>query len=117
MIRSTFRSPDRGDAKHTSMSTLPHCPSNSRTSAAPSGNSHSPIDRLALRGSRRRAKELGILEEFWELVSAGKFAGARDRLALEEQRQEERARRRRAIVLSVLLLAVTACVTVSSWPW
>jgi hypothetical protein len=99
------------------MSILPRDTSNSRTNGSSISNSRHPVDRLALRGSRRRAKELGILEEFWELVSAGKFATARDRLALEERRQEERARWRQASILSVLLLSVAGCVTVTWWLW
>jgi hypothetical protein len=70
-----------------------------------------------LRGSRLRAEELGVLEEFWEHVSAGEFAAALDGLALEERRQHERARRRQARILSILLLAVVGRVTVDWWLW
>jgi hypothetical protein len=63
---------------------------------------HSPHNRRGvqnLTGARRRAKELGILDEFWEFVSAGDVPGAMDLLALRECLEEERLGRRRAEVL------------------
>jgi hypothetical protein len=66
----------------------------------------------ALRGSRARARELGILSEFWELVSAGELNRAMGRLALEEARAQRRRARRTAawltcgVVTAVLGLAV-----------
>ena len=74
----------------------------------------SPRDPQALRGARRRAKELGILEEFWEFVSEGNRAAAMDRLALQEVLEEERARHRRTRDrLSILFIAV--CLALSRW--
>jgi ferric-dicitrate binding protein FerR (iron transport regulator) len=68
----------------------------------------------ALRGARRRARELGILEEFWEFVSAGDVVTAMDRLALEELLKKERAKRRRAGVRSTLLIAAL-CAALCWW--
>jgi hypothetical protein len=53
----------------------------------------------ALRDSRRRARELGILGEFWGLVSAGDLNRAMGRLALEEARARRRQARRTSVWL------------------
>jgi hypothetical protein len=68
----------------------------------------------ALRGARRRARELGILEEFWDFVSAGDVVTAMDRLALEELLKKERARRRLAGVRSALVV-LALCVALGWW--
>lgn len=80
----------------------------------PSGwlrRSRLPIDWRTLRGARLRAKELGVLQEFWELVSAGNFDGARERLAVAEQRDAERTRERRENLRYLLAVIATVCVT------
>ena len=56
-------------------------------------------DDRVLRSARYRARELGILTEFWERVCAGDLNAAMGRLALEE----ERAHRRRSRLTSTLL--------------
>ena len=68
-------------------------------------------DPAALRGARRRARELGVLDEFWEFVSDGDIPTAMDWLALQELLEKERARRRRAAVLSTIAV-VAACAAV-----
>jgi ferric-dicitrate binding protein FerR (iron transport regulator) len=73
-----------------------------------------PHDPCSLRGARRRARELGILDEFWEFVSNGDVPSAMDMLALRELLEKERARRRRARVLAALVVAAL-CVVAGWW--
>ncbi|MEN8184298.1 MAG: hypothetical protein ABFS46_17365 [Myxococcota bacterium] len=71
-------------------------------------HSESCRDPKAIKGARRRARELGILDEFWGLVSSGNVSAAMGRLALEEQRvhrQRDRSKVRFWIGL-VLALAL-----------
>jgi hypothetical protein len=66
-----------------------------------------PHDPAALRGARRRARELGVLDEFREFVSDEDIPTAMDWLALQELLEKERARRRRAAVLSTIAVVAT----------
>jgi ferric-dicitrate binding protein FerR (iron transport regulator) len=80
--------------------------------ASPSSSFRSDRD---LRGCRARARELGILREFWELVSAGELNRAMGRLALEERRSE---RRRRASTSALLACCITiALVALAARVW
>lgn len=54
----------------------------------------------ALRGARSRARELGILGEFWERVSAGDLNAAMGLLALAEERAHRRRVRRSGALLA-----------------
>jgi hypothetical protein len=71
----------------------------------------------ALRGSRARARELGILSEFWELVSAGELNRAMGRLALEEARAQRRRARRSADARDERPRGSPAVSSLQSWGW
>ena len=60
-------------------------------------------DVQALRGCRTRARELGILDEFWQLVREGDINAAMGRLALEEERRQRRQARRTTAFLACSL--------------
>jgi hypothetical protein len=69
----------------------------------------------ALRGARTRARELGILGEFWGLVSAGDLNHAMGRLALEETREERRQARRTSAWLACGVVSAVLGLTVRIW--
>jgi hypothetical protein len=69
----------------------------------------------ALRGSRARARELGILTEFWALVSAGELNRAMGRLALEETRAQRRQARRTSAWLACGVASAILGLTVRMW--
>ncbi len=69
----------------------------------------------ALRGSRARARELGILEEFWALVSTGDLNRAMGRLALEELRAQRRQARKTSAWLACGIASALLGLTVRIW--
>jgi len=70
---------------------------------------------LALRGSRARARELGILTEFWALVSEGDLNRAMGRLALEETRAQRRKARRTSAWLVCSVVSTVLGWTLRLW--
>ena len=69
----------------------------------------------ALRGSRARARELGILNEFWALLSAGDLNRAMGRLALEETRAQRRQARRTSAWLTCGAVSAVLGLTARIW--
>lgn len=69
----------------------------------------------ALRGSRARARALGILEEFWALVSEGDLNRAMGRLALEETRAERRRARRTSAWLAWSVVCAVLALSLRCW--
>ena len=68
-----------------------------------------------LRGCRARARELGILAEFWDLVAAGDLNRAMGRLALEETRVRRRRRRRTAALWTCAIAIVLLGLAARAW--